>query len=50
MAEKNIRLEVMQALEPKVAGFMESFLVPIEKIWQPSDFLRIRRKMDFWRR
>lgn len=39
MAEKNIRLEVMQALEPKVAGFMESFLVPIEKIWQPSDFL-----------
>ena len=39
MAEKNIRLEVMQALEPKVAGFMDSFLIPIEKIWQPSDFL-----------
>lgn len=39
MAEKNIRLEVMQALEPKVAGFMDSFLIPVEKIWQPSDFL-----------
>lgn len=39
MAKKNIRLEVMQALEPKVAGFMDTFLVPIEKIWQPSDFL-----------
>ena len=39
MAEKNIRLEVMQALEPKVADFMDSFLIPVEKIWQPSDFL-----------
>ena len=39
MAEKNIRLEVMQEIEPKVQGFMEQFLVPIEKIWQPTDFL-----------
>ncbi|MEX0290184.1 MAG: acyl-ACP desaturase [Flavobacteriaceae bacterium] len=39
MSEKNIRLEVMQAVEPKVTGFMESFLIPIEDIWQPSDFL-----------
>jgi len=29
----------MQAIEHKVDSFMESFLVPIEKIWQPSDFL-----------
>ena len=39
MAEKNIRLEVMQAIEPQVEGFMDSFLIPIEEIWQPSDFL-----------
>ncbi|NNF19976.1 MAG: acyl-ACP desaturase [Flavobacteriaceae bacterium] len=39
MATKNIRLEVMQAIEPKVQGYMESFLIPIEDIWQPSDFL-----------
>lgn len=39
MPTKNIRLEVMQAIEPQVEGFMESFLIPIEDIWQPSDFL-----------
>ncbi|WP_343488370.1 acyl-ACP desaturase [Allomuricauda sp. d1] len=39
MPEKNIRLEVMQAIEPQVDGFMEQFLMPIETIWQPSDFL-----------
>ncbi|MCW5514864.1 acyl-ACP desaturase [Muriicola sp. Z0-33] len=39
MSTKNIRLEVMQAIEPKVEGYMDSFLIPIEDIWQPSDFL-----------
>ena len=39
MPEKNIRLEVMKAIEPQVEGFMESFLLPVDKIWQPSDFL-----------
>ncbi|MEM8998748.1 MAG: acyl-ACP desaturase [Bacteroidota bacterium] len=39
MSIKNVRLEVMQAIEPKVKGFMDSFLLPIEKIWQPSDLL-----------
>ena len=29
----------MQAIEPKVDEFMDSFLIPIEDIWQPSDFL-----------
>ena len=29
----------MQAIEPQVAGFMDSFLIPVEEIWQPSDFL-----------
>jgi acyl-[acyl-carrier-protein] desaturase len=39
MSIKNIRLEVMQFLEDKVEGFMEQYLIPVEKIWQPSDFL-----------
>ena len=39
MSIKNIRLEVMQFLESKVDGFMEEYLIPVEKIWQPSDFL-----------
>ncbi len=36
---KNIRIEVMQALESKVQSFMDNFLIPVEKIWQPTDFL-----------
>lgn len=47
MAEKNIRLEVMQAIEPKVEGYMESFLIPIEEIWQPSDFLPDSQSENF---
>ncbi|TXK72707.1 acyl-ACP desaturase [Mesonia sp. HuA40] len=39
MATKNIRLEVMQQLEDKVDGFIDQFLIPVEKIWQPTDFL-----------
>lgn len=39
MPIKNIRLEVMQFLENKVEGFMDQYLIPVEKIWQPSDFL-----------
>jgi acyl-[acyl-carrier-protein] desaturase len=29
----------MQFLENKVEGFMDQYLIPVEKIWQPSDFL-----------
>ena len=47
MSTKNIRLEVMQAIEPKVEGFMDSFLIPIEDIWQPSDFLPDSESNDF---
>ena len=39
MSIKNVRLEVMQFLEKKVEGFMEEYLIPVEKIWQPTDFL-----------
>jgi acyl-[acyl-carrier-protein] desaturase len=39
MSIKNIRLEVMQFLEKNVDSFIDQFLIPVEKIWQPSDFL-----------
>jgi acyl-[acyl-carrier-protein] desaturase len=39
MSLQNIRLEVMQFLENKVDSFVDQFLIPVEKIWQPSDFL-----------
>lgn len=29
----------MQFLENKVEGFMDQYLIPVEKIWQPSDLL-----------
>ncbi|TXN37897.1 acyl-ACP desaturase [Flagellimonas hymeniacidonis] len=48
MSLKNIRLEVMQAIEPKVQGFMDSFLIPIEEIWQPSDFLPDSQNDNFF--
>lgn len=39
MSIKNIRLEVMQFLEKNVDSFVDQYLIPAEKIWQPSDFL-----------
>ncbi|MFN8326003.1 MAG: acyl-ACP desaturase [Flavobacteriaceae bacterium] len=39
MSLKNVRLEVMQFLEKNVDSFVEQFLIPVEKIWQPTDFL-----------
>ncbi|HSN48145.1 MAG TPA: acyl-ACP desaturase [Flavobacterium sp.] len=39
MSIQNIRLEVMQLLEKNVSGYVDQFLIPVEKIWQPSDFL-----------
>ncbi|MFT6742696.1 MAG: acyl-[acyl-carrier-protein] desaturase [Paraglaciecola sp.] len=39
MAIDNIRLEVMQFLEKDVDNYVDQFLIPAEKIWQPADFL-----------
>jgi acyl-[acyl-carrier-protein] desaturase len=39
MSQKNIRLEVMQFLEKNIDSFVENYLIPVEKIWQPSDLL-----------
>lgn len=47
MSQKNIRLEVMQFLENKVDTYVDQYLIPIDKIWQPSDFLPNSEKDDF---
>ena len=39
MALKNIRLEVMHFLEQNIDSFVNQYLIPVEKIWQPTDFL-----------
>lgn len=39
MSIHNIRKEVMKTLESKIHSFVDEFLIPIEKIWQPTDFL-----------
>lgn len=48
MSAHNIRLEVMKAIESKVEGFIDSYLVPIEKIWQPTDFLPDSQSDNFF--
>jgi acyl-[acyl-carrier-protein] desaturase len=48
MAEKNVRLEVMQAIEPKVGGYIDEFLIPVDDIWQPSDLLPDSQSEDFY--
>ncbi len=39
MKLKNKRLEVMQFLEKDVDDLIQKYLIPVEEIWQPSDFL-----------
>lgn len=36
---KNMRLEVMQTVEKQVDEYIDKYLIPVETIWQPSDFL-----------
>lgn len=45
---KNVRLEVMKFLEKDIDAFVDEYLVPIETIWQPSDFLPDSRKETFY--
>ncbi len=47
MSIQNIRLEVMQLLEKKIDSFMEEFLIPVEKIWQPTDLLPNSNQENF---
>lgn len=39
MSIKNMRLEVMQFLEKNIDTFVDQYLIPVEKIWQPTDLL-----------
>ena len=39
MSQKNVRLEVMKLLEKDVDSLIDKYLIPAEKIWQPTDFL-----------
>ena len=36
MSQQNIRREVMKTLEQNINAFVEKFLIPPEKIWQPT--------------
>ena len=39
MYNKLIRIEIMRNLGKEVGDFISSYLTPVEKIWQPTDFL-----------
>lgn len=39
MYDKLVRSEVMRVLSKEVNQFIDKYLTPVEKIWQPSDFL-----------
>ncbi|WP_046743329.1 acyl-ACP desaturase [Kordia zhangzhouensis] len=44
----NIRLEVMQTIEKEIDSFIEKYLIPTEKIWQPTDFLPNSQEETFF--
>ncbi len=48
MALENVRLEVMQFLEKNINKFVDEFLIPVEKIWQPTDLLPNSEKESFF--
>lgn len=48
MSTQNVRLEVMQLLEKNIDTFVENYLIPVEKIWQPSDLLPDSEKDTFF--
>lgn len=47
MSQKNVRLEVMNHLEKDVDKLIQKYLIPIETIWQPQDFLPDAREDNF---
>ena len=48
MSIKNMRLEVMQFLEKNVDTFVDKYLIPVETIWQPTDFLPNSQSENFY--
>ena len=47
MSLQNIRKEVMKTLEKNIDTFVHDYLIPAEKIWQPTDFLPNSQKDTF---
>ncbi len=43
-----MRLEVMQFLEKNIDSFVDQYLIPVEKIWQPTDLLPDSQKETFF--
>ncbi|MFD2542804.1 acyl-ACP desaturase [Lacinutrix gracilariae] len=39
MSIKNVRLEVMSFLEKDIDALIQKYLIPVDTIWQPTDFL-----------
>ncbi|NBW28311.1 MAG: acyl-ACP desaturase [Flavobacteriaceae bacterium] len=48
MSIKNMRLEVMQFLEKNVDTFVDNYLIPVDTIWQPTDFLPNSQSENFY--
>ncbi|WP_318641648.1 acyl-ACP desaturase [Flavobacterium ardleyense] len=48
MAITNKRLEVMQFLEKDIDTYTNQFLIPIDTIWQPTDFLPNSQQESFY--
>lgn len=42
------RAEVMKAMEAGISGLISKYLIPVEEIWQPSDFLPDPKSDDFY--
>ena len=45
MSIHNVRKEVMLTLEKSMQTFVDKYLIPAEKIWQPTDFLPNSQKI-----
>ncbi len=43
-----MRLEVMQFLEKNVDTFVDNYLIPVDTIWQPTDFLPNSQSENFY--
>jgi acyl-[acyl-carrier-protein] desaturase len=48
MSIHNVRLEVMLFLEKNIDTFVDSYLIPVEKIWQPTDLLPDSQNENFY--
>ena len=48
MSIHNVRLEVMLFLEKNIDTFVDSYLIPVEKIWQPTDLLPDSQSENFF--